>query len=285
MTFTPLLRSASLALLASSLVLMASAARAQNDNSSPGATSGATPGQEQKGPTAAERQQAAPGAIPTGPAPAGGAAPAGVATETARADAQLPSGRLPEPKPIPLVSDKPVWNTFHGQLNAQKYSPLTQITADNVGSAEKAWEYHTGDVSDGSRRHAGHGLVGNADLRQRHALHRHAVLSDHRARSGDRQGEMDLRHQVHAQGPDPAGAEEPRRRLLAGGEPGRRRALPEDRLHRHHGRAAVRRGCRHRQALHRISAMAACSTSISGTPPTTTGRCRCCSRRPSSATT
>lgn len=52
--------------------------------------------------------------------------------------------------PIPLVPEKPTWDSFHGQLNAQKYSPLDQITADNVGELEKVWEYHTGDISDGS---------------------------------------------------------------------------------------------------------------------------------------
>ncbi|RJS92386.1 pyrroloquinoline quinone-dependent dehydrogenase [Salinisphaera sp. Q1T1-3] len=49
-----------------------------------------------------------------------------------------------------INTDQPVWNSFHGQLNAQKYSPLKQITADNVGQLEKVWSYHTGDVSDGS---------------------------------------------------------------------------------------------------------------------------------------
>ena len=49
----------------------------------------------------------------------------------------------------PLVSGTPTWDSFHGQLNAQKYSPLTQITADNVGKLTKVWEFHTGDVSDG----------------------------------------------------------------------------------------------------------------------------------------
>ncbi|WP_106419912.1 pyrroloquinoline quinone-dependent dehydrogenase [Salinicola tamaricis] len=51
---------------------------------------------------------------------------------------------------IPLVPTKPTWNTFHGQNNAQKYSPLDQINVDNVGQLEKVWEVHTGDVSDGS---------------------------------------------------------------------------------------------------------------------------------------
>ncbi|GHB30159.1 pyrroloquinoline quinone-dependent dehydrogenase [Salinicola rhizosphaerae] len=51
---------------------------------------------------------------------------------------------------IPLVPNSTDWSSFHGQLNAQKYSPLKQITADNVSDLEKVWEYHTGDVSDGS---------------------------------------------------------------------------------------------------------------------------------------
>ncbi|HHT2978113.1 TPA: pyrroloquinoline quinone-dependent dehydrogenase [Enterobacter hormaechei] len=49
----------------------------------------------------------------------------------------------------PLVPGTPTWDSFHGQLNAQKYSSLTQITADNVGKLTKVWEFHTGDVSDG----------------------------------------------------------------------------------------------------------------------------------------
>lgn len=50
----------------------------------------------------------------------------------------------------PLVPASPVWNTFHGQLNAQKYSPLSQINTDNVGKLKLVWQYQTGDVSDGS---------------------------------------------------------------------------------------------------------------------------------------
>lgn len=49
----------------------------------------------------------------------------------------------------PLVPGTATWDSFHGQFNAQKYSPLTQITADNVGKLTKVWEFHTGDVSDG----------------------------------------------------------------------------------------------------------------------------------------
>ena len=42
------------------------------------------------------------------------------------------------------------WYTFNGNLAAQKYSTATQITPANVGGLHKAWEVHTGDVSDGS---------------------------------------------------------------------------------------------------------------------------------------
>lgn len=41
------------------------------------------------------------------------------------------------------------WYTFTGQLNAQKYATADQITPDNVGKLQPAWQMHTGDVSDG----------------------------------------------------------------------------------------------------------------------------------------
>lgn len=42
------------------------------------------------------------------------------------------------------------WYTFNGNLEDQKYSTADQITPDNVGKMVKAWEVHTGDVSDGT---------------------------------------------------------------------------------------------------------------------------------------
>ena len=42
------------------------------------------------------------------------------------------------------------WYTFAGQLNAQKYATADQITPDNVGKLQTAWDLHTGDVSDGN---------------------------------------------------------------------------------------------------------------------------------------
>jgi quinoprotein glucose dehydrogenase len=42
------------------------------------------------------------------------------------------------------------WYTFNGDIKSQKFSTADQISPKNVGKLEKAWEMHTGDVSDGS---------------------------------------------------------------------------------------------------------------------------------------
>src|SRR5688572_24882559 len=47
------------------------------------------------------------------------------------------------------IAQEGSWGTFNGDLKAQKYSPLKQITPDNVGNLEVAWRTHTGDVSTG----------------------------------------------------------------------------------------------------------------------------------------
>jgi quinoprotein glucose dehydrogenase len=39
------------------------------------------------------------------------------------------------------------WDTFNGDLMAQKYSTATQITPQNVKNLKKAWEIRTGDMS------------------------------------------------------------------------------------------------------------------------------------------
>ena len=83
------------------------------------------------------------------PPPAGAPAAAPAASPAdASADASAPAA--PSRPPIPLVPEQPTWDSFHGQLNAQKYSPLDQITAENVGNLKKAWQVHTGDMSNGS---------------------------------------------------------------------------------------------------------------------------------------
>jgi quinoprotein glucose dehydrogenase len=42
------------------------------------------------------------------------------------------------------------WPYYGGDAGGSRYSPLTQINKSNVAELKVAWEYHTGDVSDGS---------------------------------------------------------------------------------------------------------------------------------------
>ena len=42
------------------------------------------------------------------------------------------------------------WPYYGGDAGGSRYSPLTQIARGNVAELKIAWEYHTGDVSDGS---------------------------------------------------------------------------------------------------------------------------------------
>jgi len=42
------------------------------------------------------------------------------------------------------------WPTYGNDAGSSRYSPLREITKDNVGSLQVAWTYHTGDVSDSS---------------------------------------------------------------------------------------------------------------------------------------
>jgi len=50
----------------------------------------------------------------------------------------------------PALADQPVWDTFNGDLAASKFADVTSFTPETVGRLERAWEVHTGDVSDGS---------------------------------------------------------------------------------------------------------------------------------------
>ncbi|MGH6611866.1 MAG: PQQ-binding-like beta-propeller repeat protein [Burkholderiaceae bacterium] len=53
------------------------------------------------------------------------------------------------------------WQHFNGNLQAHKYSSLTQITPENVKNLRVAWQVRTGDVSTGTTRVSGHmGAVG-----------------------------------------------------------------------------------------------------------------------------
>ena len=51
---------------------------------------------------------------------------------------------------LPALAQSDQWPTFNGDAMAQKYSPATQITPQNVGRLRQAWSLHTGDVSKGT---------------------------------------------------------------------------------------------------------------------------------------
>ena len=52
---------------------------------------------------------------------------------------------------VDIAMDGPTagWDDYGNDRGGTRYSPLTQITPENVEHLEIAWEYHTGDVSDG----------------------------------------------------------------------------------------------------------------------------------------
>ncbi len=172
--------------LAASLMLTAAAwpALAQDSQDQPGSSGGGQPqgvtapqGEQQGQSTGSEgttsTQQQAPAGETTSPsgtsmspgAPDTGApADAGQATTTSpagqggtvetgpagQAPAATAATQPPKKGPDQWMQSPGSWATFNGDLMAQKYSQADQITPENVGNLEKAWEYHTGDVSDGS---------------------------------------------------------------------------------------------------------------------------------------
>ncbi len=59
-----------------------------------------------------------------------------------------PSASAPfVPRPDAPVSH---WTAYGGDEGGQRHSPLSEITRDNVNRLAVAWEYHTGDLSDGT---------------------------------------------------------------------------------------------------------------------------------------
>jgi quinoprotein glucose dehydrogenase len=61
----------------------------------------------------------------------------------------LLSAACGKPAPIDYTGPTAEWSAYGGDAGGQRYSTLTQITKQNVGDLKPAWEFHTGDVSDG----------------------------------------------------------------------------------------------------------------------------------------
>ena len=142
-----------------------------------------------------------------------------------------------------------VWATFNGDLKAQKYSLATQITPDNVGRLKKAWETHTGDVSDGGGDKpttvwSATPLFVNDTVYLGTPFYRILALepdsgkvkwtfNPHATLKALTQPDLKNRGVAYWQAEDPQVGQ----------------SLREDRLYRHDGRQALRRRCRHRQTL------------------------------------
>jgi quinoprotein glucose dehydrogenase len=51
---------------------------------------------------------------------------------------------------LPATAEQASWTGFHGDLGSRKFSAVESFTPANVDGLERAWEYRSGDVSDGS---------------------------------------------------------------------------------------------------------------------------------------
>ena len=61
---------------------------------------------------------------------------------------------IADPSPMRPGTD---WPAYGGSYAAQRYSPLRQITPDNVGKLVRAWTYHTGDMPKGDPKDSKYG--------------------------------------------------------------------------------------------------------------------------------
>ena len=64
------------------------------------------------------------------------------------------------PPPLPRGGPRADWPQYGGDPGGSRYSPLNQITRENVGQLTVAWTYRTGDLPDGSDRTPGKRTAG-----------------------------------------------------------------------------------------------------------------------------
>lgn len=63
-----------------------------------------------------------------------------------RVDGELPTESVVTNPDLGLGDDQNDWPSYGRSNHGQRYSPLEQITPDNVGELELAWQYQTGDL-------------------------------------------------------------------------------------------------------------------------------------------
>lgn len=73
--------------------------------------------------------------------------------ETAAPDTEALDDEISAPQAAPITYARLEtgvdWPAYGGDYAATRYSPLTQITRDNVGNLEQIWEFRTGDLPEG----------------------------------------------------------------------------------------------------------------------------------------
>ena len=84
------------------------------------------------------------------------------------------------------------WPQYGRNQEGTRYTPLNQINRDNVAYLRKAWEYHTGDFSDG-RRPARDYISSHTHFGRRGSVSRHGLWPCHRAQPRDRRRDLDIR--------------------------------------------------------------------------------------------
>jgi quinoprotein glucose dehydrogenase len=106
----------------------------------------------------------------------------------AQANSADPAG--PAPAPLAGMSDPSLlevgadWPAYGGTYAARRYSPLSQITRDNVEELERAWLYRTGDLPEENWG------AETTPINRRHALSLLGAQHSHRARRGHWSGAL-----------------------------------------------------------------------------------------------
>ncbi|WMT91181.1 PQQ-binding-like beta-propeller repeat protein [Pelagibacterium sp. H642] len=112
-----------------------------------------------------------PGEVPAGQAPAVQAEPGEPATAATEAPAAENQAQTPAPAedapgattptgveardPLAVMEVGENWPAYGGTYHGTRYSPLDQISADNVEQLVQVWEYHSGDLPEGEGDDAG----------------------------------------------------------------------------------------------------------------------------------
>src|SRR5215831_17967064 len=117
------------------------------------------------------------------------------------------------------------WPYYGGDAGGSRYSRLTEINKSNVAKLKIAWEYHTGDVSDGAGNRRKSAFEATPIVADGANVSEHAVQSRCRTRSGDRTRKVELRSQDQPPDAVLGRTDQSRRHAVDRFRQGRRRCL------------------------------------------------------------